>query len=210
MNITLLTTNKQLKRQEKIAVKAVSQCYQSDTLTAARLPKLAILEGHRTILEFFDLTFLIEGISYLSHVHLIRHRHTTPMVQSQRYTNAECVVNPMEEEDKAELFNQALFGIHNEDKIFKIYAKPRKEELRYLKPQGASINMCLKMNLRAFLEMIEKRTADNVLAETKEVVNTMYWFAQDTSILEPYLTLHTQYLNAHNKMMRELKKENKK
>ena len=186
MQVKLSNHSVQIQYQMSIAKRAVAQCYQTKELTAEKVYRYG--KQHRTIMELFELDFSISGISYLSHVHLIRHRHTTPFVQSQRYTETNNVILPYDLPDPMELnisgkerkrrqrlsdaFEQAY---HEAYLIYYrlISAGATKEQARYFAPQGADINMNLHLNLRAFIEMYEKRTAKNVLAETRTIVEMM-------------------------------------
>ena len=118
-------------------------------MTLAKVINIAMVKKHQTVLECFDLMFHITDISYLAHVHLIRHRHTTPFVMSQRYCKSTHFRN-----DEGEVLQYNSID-------------------RYESPQGTLINMCIKMNLREFMHIVELRTAPDALEETRDVVNAM-------------------------------------
>lgn len=149
MKVKLLTNDIQIRHQRDNAIIALAQCYQSKDMTFKKLVNIAMVRKHKTILECFDLMFAIEDISYLAHVHLIRHRMTTPFVQSQRYTKPNSCIDA----------DGMLMQFVVDD--------------RYEAPQGTLINMCIKMNLREFMHIVELRTAPDALQETQDVVNAM-------------------------------------
>ena len=86
MKITLATNEIQLRHQLELALETLGECYQASNLTKKRLIEIALRSGHRSILEHFDLVFRLKEISYCTHAQLVRHRKTSPMTQSQRYT----------------------------------------------------------------------------------------------------------------------------
>lgn len=191
MKVILLTSPVQVRHQRDIAIRFLAQCYQSKDMNFDKLLNIALIKKHRTILECFDLSFLIEGIPYSSHVHLIRHRLTTPFVQSQRYTSVratrikEDILNKLTENDLLELakYDQFASSLYHSKKL-------TREEQRHFKPQGALINMGLKMNLREFLDVIiPLRTDASADKSTQEVANAMLESVKKDEVLRMFFVL---------------------
>ena len=183
MKVTLLTTEIESRHQREHALKLVSQCYQTDKLTFKKLCNIA--QKHRTILELFDVAFLLEGISYASHVHICRHRLITPFVESQRYTQTYKTIVP--EKIIKDRSNTEMFTLLCE-KSFKVYEDllvkgVAKEDARYVLPQGVAINMGFKTNIREFLHILDLREAPEAMPETREIAKTMRMAVMENEVL---------------------------
>lgn len=193
MKVELLTSLVQTRHQIANAVVALGQCYQSKNMNADKVVKIAMVNKHRTVLECFDLMFLIKGISYSSHVHFIRHRFTTPFVQSQRYTNvgvtrlSEDILDKLDQEDLLKLakYDQFVSSLYHSKKL-------TLEEQRHFKPQGVLINMCLKTNLRELLDVIIPLRADNTADKaTQKVAKAMLAEVKKNEVLALFLKEET-------------------
>ena len=186
MKTKLLTTPLQIRHQADIAVFTLGRCQLSENMTLNKLVNVSMVKGHKTILEYFDLAFYVPTISYLSHCHIIRHRLTTPMVQSQRYTSTFEIVAP-DAIKSSEAATQAYFRATA--KSFETYnylinkRNVKKEDARYVLPQGVKIELVLKCNLREFMHIVELRTAPDALQETQDVVNAMLAEVKNDDIL---------------------------
>jgi len=190
MNVTLLTTDKQIEQQSDNAIKALSQCYQSKNMNLNKLVNISMVKGHKSILEYFDLVFNIEGISYISHVHLVRQRLTSPMTQSQRYTSTYDIVIP--DKIKGNKLLEIIF-IKQAESAFTAYIELIKngatiEDARYILPQGVKINMSIHMNLREFLYICDLRIAKGVLKETHDIVSAMKLECLKNDIIRRFFT----------------------
>jgi len=195
MKIELATSEIQLRHQLELALKTLGECYQSDNLTKKRLIEIALRNGHRSILEHFDLVFRLKGISYCAHTQLTRHRKISPMAQSQRYTRSNDIAYPTGLTETQESCFDIFFGEMKNiaSRAFGDNSATglTKQQLRYAVPQGAAINMTMKLNLRSFLELIEKRDVDGAMPETRAIVVSMRNACMDSDVLCDFIEAHT-------------------
>ena len=189
MKITLATNEIQLRHQLELALESLGECYQAKNLTKKKLIEIALRKRHRSILEHFDLVFRLRSISYCAHAQSIRHRHASFMVQSQRYTSSNDVVNPFMGVATEYYFREVAKNICGEVRFFESSEKSR-QATRYLKPQGTAINMTIKLNLRSFLELIEKRDVDGAMPETRTIVQSMREECVKSEVLKDFIAGH--------------------
>ena len=190
MKTKLLTTSEQIISQVENAVISLGQCRQSK-LTFEKLLKIALVRKHESIMEYINLTFLIEGISFTSHVHLIRHRLTTPMCQSSRVELNDIEIVIPESviailNDKDHTLNDWCYDVKKMYKYL-IGNNVPAEDARYLLPQGVKINMAIHMNLREFKHVIKMRTAVSAHWEIRSVVESMIENSKDVLLLKDFL-----------------------
>lgn len=205
MKVKLKTTRQQIEDQTANAVSALANCYQSKNMTFDKLANIAIVNGHESVLEYFDLVFQIDGISFGSHVHVIRHRHGTPLVQSQRYTASnDFIVPEVVCKDAAEL-------IDKQAEIIKEIASAAKDatnqDIRYVKPQGTRINMAFKCNLRQFLHIVALRDSSAAMPETRECVKQMISEACRHPGLAKIINLYQEKLDVINMALKKWRAE---
>lgn len=133
--------------------------------------------GHHSTLEHVYYTFKIEGISRACLAQLVRHRHTSPTVESQRYT---------EQSDRDVVIPETIRN--NEDALYIYTATEKitkeayeilrelsipKEDARYILPVGMETKEYLSMNLRELLHINKLRTSPQAQWEIRDLVNEM-------------------------------------
>lgn len=138
-------------------------------------------QGHWSISEHATATLYFTGVSRAFLTELTRHRHLSFSVESQRFINANdanIVLPPaVRELDKEQ---QDWFLILAEESIEDYKAiqaaldhlpkKQRNEAARGLLPNCVETRMVVTGNLRAWSEVIARRTADDADAEMQEVM----------------------------------------
>lgn len=138
-------------------------------------------QGHWSISEHATATLYFTGVSRAFLTELTRHRHLSFSVESQRFINANdanIVMPPaVRELDKED---QDWFLILAEESIEDYKAiqaaldhlpkKQRNEAARGLLPNCVETRMVVTGNLRAWSEVIARRTADDADAEMQEVM----------------------------------------
>jgi len=172
--VQLLTTDRQIEDMIGNSIIALGECRQRE-LNFDKLLKISLVDKHKSIMEYINLTFRIYGISYNSHVHLIRHRLTTPMCQSSRRINHDIDIL-IPDSVKAVLDDDALEQYISDVKKMYNYLIDNDvppEDTRYLLPQGLKINMAIHMNLREFMHIMELRLAPNAHWEIRNIVGLM-------------------------------------
>lgn len=150
--------------------------------------------GHLSVFEHASITFAVEGVSRALLAQYTRHRHISFSVQSQRYvtmSNARFVMPPGM--DYFELHDPLWLGDFAGDIIAdfvegasRVYdhllregVKP--EDARFILPNGMACNFVTSMNLRAFIELYEKRVATKGAQwEIRQMVEHMAELIQET------------------------------
>lgn len=138
-------------------------------------------QGHWSIAEHATATLYFTGVSRAFLAELTRHRHLSFSVESQRFINANdtSIVMPpaVREQD---LTQQTRFAWRAEESIEKyeltqsalnhLPKKQRNEAARALLPNAVETRMVVTGNLRAWHEVIERRTQPDADAEMQEVM----------------------------------------
>ncbi|MER0117819.1 FAD-dependent thymidylate synthase [Corynebacterium sp. KPL2636] len=138
-------------------------------------------QGHWSVAEHATATLYFTGVSRAFLTELTRHRHLSFSVESQRFINANdanIVLPPaVRELDKEQ---QDWFLILAEESIEDYKAiqaaldhlpkKQRNEAARGLLPNCVETRMVVTGNLRAWSEVIDRRTAEDAEAEMQEVM----------------------------------------
>ena len=138
-------------------------------------------QGHWSVAEHATATLYFTGVSRAFLTELTRHRHLSFSVESQRFINANdanIVLPPaVRELDKEQ---QDWFLILAEESIEDYKAiqaaldhlpkKQRNEAARGLLPNCVETRMVVTGNLRAWSEVIARRTAEDADAEMQEVM----------------------------------------
>ena len=147
-------------------------------------------QHHGSILEHATATLYFTGVSRAFLTELTRHRHLSFSVRSQRFVNesgANIVLPPIYRSDKAEpgtaLFKTAELlegiaqdldshyeGLVAEAEIDGHKRKQAREAARSILPNMTETKMVVTGNLRAWLEVINRRTAPDADAELQEVM----------------------------------------
>ena len=129
--------------------------------------------------EFVDLIFCIEGVSRAFTHQLVRTRTASYAQQAMRIVNMtgfDYHVGPSIEE------NGIALGVYNAEMkeisdtyndLIKLGAKP--EDARGILPTDILTNICMKINLRNFSDLVKKRTSPRVQDEYSQVLDQMVW-----------------------------------
>ena len=175
MKVTLLNSY----ANEDIAKLAAANCVgKLDNPTDKGL-QVAVNSGHYSVLEHLPLTFLIEDVSRVTEVQLVRHRIASYSIRSGRHTKA----------NNNKSWYQIPKSIKNNDSIVKLFTEMNeniysfytamieqgipKEDARYILPQGLLTDIVVSMNARAFIEQCEKRLCKKAQWEIREMFTQM-------------------------------------
>ena len=175
MKVTLLNSY----ANEDFAKLAAANCVgKLDNPTDKGL-QVAVNSGHYSVLEHLPLTFLIEDVSRVTEVQLVRHRIASYSIRSGRCTKA----------NNNKPWYQIPKSIKNNDSIAKLFTEMNeniysfytamieqgipKEDARYILPQGFLTDIVVSMNARAFIEQCEKRLCKKAQWEIREMFTQM-------------------------------------
>lgn len=138
-------------------------------------------QGHFSIAEHATATLYFTGVSRAFLTELTRHRHLSFSVESQRFINANDanVVMPpamryLDEESKEKFLwrvDESITDYKNAQTILnRLPKKQRNEAARALLPNAVETRMVVTGNLRAWNEVIQRRTQPDADAEMQEVM----------------------------------------
>lgn len=163
---------------------AARTCYNSfgkDKLNnRAEFIKGLIKSGHETPLEFASATFDIKGISRICQNQLVRHRHASFCVLSERYVD----VSKMEMTYPYEVLRQydgAIDYVAEAKRLYKglLELGVKREDARFLLPQGINTNVCVNMNFRALRHFLKLRLDKHAQWEIRQVAMEIYDICKD-------------------------------
>ena len=154
-----------------------AECYDSnkDRDACLRRAKACKDSGHLATLRFAYATFKVSNISRVCSHQLVRHAHLSYLQKSQRYVKEEEViyldpisVNTLPQNLEARWktlqdSSEELYLRLVNDKIMK------KEDARFILPQGCSTSMIVTGNLQAWLDFVNLRTDKHAQWEIREV-----------------------------------------
>ena len=131
--------------------------------------------GHHSVFEHISFTFLIEGISRVCSHQLVRHRIASFTQQSQRYVrlkdNKDIFVFPesfLKDEKikrKVDDFYKKSMDLYN----FLLSEKIRKEDARFIIPQGVKTNLIMTMNFRELMHACSLRLSKHAQWEIRQL-----------------------------------------
>lgn len=126
--------------------------------------------------EFVDLIFCIEGVSRAFTHQLVRTRTASYAQQAMRIVNMtdfEYHVGPTVAEGEARtVYDDGMMMISQfYEHLIQIGAKP--EDARGILPTDVLTNICMKVNLRAFSDLVKKRSSSRVQDEYAQVLKQM-------------------------------------
>ena len=138
-------------------------------------------QGHWSISEHATATLYFTGVSRAFLTELTRHRHLSFSVESQRIINANDAnivmppaVRELDKEDQDWFLLLAEESIEDykaiQAALDHLPKKQRNEAARGLLPNCVETRMVVTGNLRAWSEVIARRTADDADAEMQEVM----------------------------------------
>lgn len=138
-------------------------------------------QGHWSISEHATATLYFTGVSRAFLTELTRHRHLSFSVESQRFINANDAnivmppaVRELDKEDQDWFLLLAEESIEDykaiQAALDHLPKKQRNEAARGLLPNCVETRMVVTGNLRAWSEVIARRTAEDAEAEMQEVM----------------------------------------
>jgi len=139
-----------------------------------------IKSGHETPLEFASATFMISGISRICQNQLVRHRHASYCVMSERYVD----VSNMEFTYPYSVLKQYEGMVEYVNEAKRIYKEMLdngidKQDARFLLPQGINTNVCVNMNFRALRLFLKLRLDIHSQWEIRQVALEIYDICKD-------------------------------
>ncbi|WP_413462120.1 FAD-dependent thymidylate synthase [Corynebacterium kefirresidentii] len=152
-------------------------------------------QGHWSISEHATATLYFTGVSRAFLTELTRHRHLSFSVESQRFINANdanIVMPPamrdLDEEDQDGFLLLAEESIEDykaiQTALNHLPKKQRNEAARALLPNAVETRMVVTGNLRAWNEVIQRRTQPDADAEIQQVMRLA---AQELHTVSPII-----------------------
>ena len=173
---------------ETLTVYAGRSCYESWSRPNEKtrrdedyLRRTLFEQGHFSILEHASATFYLTGVSRALLTEFTRHRHLSFSVRSQRFvdeSDADIVIPPAargSEKLMWEFENAATGARHSYRELVEalldsgLTRKQAREAARAVLPNMVETRIVVTGNLRAWHEVIERRTAPDADAEFQEV-----------------------------------------
>ena len=173
---------------ETLTVYAGRSCYESWSRPNEKtredkdyLRRTLFEQGHFSILEHATATFYLTGVSRALLAEITRHRHLSFSVLSQRFVDeseANIVIPPAargSEKLMWEFENAAVVARHSYRELVEALSdsglarKQAREAARAVLPNMVETRIVVTGNLRAWHEVIERRTAPDADAEFQEV-----------------------------------------
>lgn len=175
MKVTLLNSYD----SEDIAKLATANCIGRLDKPTDKGLQTAVNSGHYSVLEHLPLTFLIEDVSRVTEVQLVRHRIASYSIKSGRYTFLDpdtywYVIPPVYL--KTEELRDRYVSFMESAKDFYLWSIKHgiaKEDARYALPQAKSTNIVMSMNARAFIEQCSKRICKKAQWEIRDLFKNM-------------------------------------
>lgn len=171
--------------------KAASTCYDSSP-TGGKIMNHCYKSGHHSVLEFADFTFNITGVSRALTHQLVRHRLASYAQRSQRYCKEDGFefVTPPSIENNPEaktLYNNCINLISDTYSTLLKMNIPG-EDARMVLPNACCSEICVKMNLRTFMNFCNERLCScaqwEIRRMAKKMVNEVLEVAPE---LKPFL-----------------------
>lgn len=152
-------------------------------------------QGHWSIAEHATATLYFTGVSRAFLTELTRHRHLSFSVESQRFINANDAnivmppaVRRLDEEQQNMFLVRAEDGIQDyrntQDALDHLPKKKRNEAARAVLPNCIETRMVVTGNLRAWHEVIQRRTQPDADAEIQQVMRLA---AQELHTVSPII-----------------------
>lgn len=152
------------------AARASYQSYGNQKMTDEALIK-SFLKDRESPLEF-AWAMVSVTCSYAAHVHFLRHRHMSQSWLSQRYTEGLGFVVPPNEAGRETWFGDVYE--HGETAYDSARSsKMKKQDSRYMLPQGTAIQGWVAGNARAWLNLLSLRTSKAAMPEVRHVAKLM-------------------------------------
>jgi thymidylate synthase (FAD) len=161
-------------RPEELLEHAGRVCYRSERRgDAGRFLRARIREGHESIVEHASATFEISGISRACSHQLVRHRIASFSQESQRYVDMsgpEWVLPPaVEENPEARAVWERFAGEVQAAYRALRQLEVRKEDARFVLPNGTATRIVVTMNFRELLHLFRLRISAEAQWEIRDV-----------------------------------------
>lgn len=151
-------------------------CYDSrtDEESCLRRAENCKNQGHMATLRFAYATFNISGISRVCSHQLVRVAHAGILQRSQRYVKETCVdyVNPFSLDSMPQHLRAAWFKAQADAESIYLQAIEqgmRKEDARYILPQGCQTELNICMNFQGWRDFLRNRTDKHAQWEIRYV-----------------------------------------
>jgi thymidylate synthase (FAD) len=159
---------------EELLEHAGRVCYRSERRgDASRFLRARIREGHESIVEHASATFEISGISRACSHQLVRHRIASFSQESQRYVDMsgpEWVLPPaVEENPEARAVWERFAGEVQAAYRALRQLEVRKEDARFVLPNGTATRIVVTMNFRELLHLFRLRISAEAQWEIRAV-----------------------------------------
>ncbi len=152
-----------------IAAIAAKVCYSNNSIEKIKMDeqsksnilKRVIKSGHLSVIEHASFTYALEGISRIATHQLVRHRLASYSQQSHRYTKIKqnSFIIPPSIEDNKDALDLYENSIKNNLEIYNklIEMGIKKEDARFVIPQGVSSSIIVTMNARELMHFFTLR-----------------------------------------------------
>ena len=152
-------------------------CYDSDTSEAACVRRALKCKdsGHLATLRFAYATFNVSDISRVCSHQIVRMAHAGILQRSQRYVKETKVefVDPPALADTPHWFRNSWAKVQSDAEALYLYAIDnkflKKEDARYILPQGCSTEMNLCLNFQGWRDFLRNRNDKHAQWEVRAV-----------------------------------------
>ena len=166
---------------EEAIGRAAARCYDSDRSTEAclrRADHCTNVNNHLAVLRFAWAHFTIEGISRVTSHQLVRVAHAGILQESQRYVKQTAVafVDPPAVQNMPQHIRAAWHAVQaNAESTYlaAIDAGMKKEDARYILPQGCTTSLEIAGNFQMFRDLLANRTTKHAQWEIRDVATQM-------------------------------------
>lgn len=153
-----------------------SICYDSDPADPMKLVKHLYKNGHHSVFEHIYFTFRIDGISRACAQQLLRHRHSSPTMRSQRYCSEDGFnyVYP-ESIRKIDTYGDYHALMNTIGKHYKrlVDLGVPKEDARFVLPNACDTVLVTSFNLRQLIHICNERLCSKAQWEIRQLVQEM-------------------------------------
>lgn len=172
MQVTLLDHTE----NPEVAIGRMSSiCYDSKTDDASCIKRTAHCRdsGHLATLRFAYATFNITGISRVCSHQLVRVAHAGILMRSQRYVKETSVIYINPPSLKGMDWEGEWCQIQRDAEVLYLKlvdtGRMKKEDARYILPQGCSTSLNICMNFQGWHDIIANRTSKHAQHEIRQV-----------------------------------------
>jgi thymidylate synthase (FAD) len=129
-----------------------------------------VTKGHLSTLRFAHATFLIEDISRICSHQFVRSKHLDFLQRSQRYCNESEVEVIVPEAIRFNVVDRHLMEVISLYELL-IADGVKKEDARFILPQGTSTELLVVGNFQAWVDFIKLRSGKEVQWEIRAVAH---------------------------------------